>query len=882
MTLGNMLAVRFYFGETLRANGFVRNHIACLGAAASVLQAWAARAWLEEGVIRAFLDRVGLAASGFILILLTSTYFTRPDLESISSARFLVSGLLAFIAARRFKRAARRPDPEEAPYVRLWEGAYHYGVTTALWCVALLLPWFRSPNAAFPALGLPVLYFYARAELGGAPRVGTALPYRDTAAALSFFLLVLYAFRGAFQAVLFPQAPLGLEHYHFNAPFVLLLSFVMLRLHALGGTPWLAYYAGLAMMVGSYMGLTSLPGLSPFSSPIAAAWCAVALGHFWLLVSFQDSPVKSFLQGFGAIDETKWLAWRDAWGAFLLISTQAALVWGLLHHASAPLLVAPLLLGGASLAAHQSLIRRSAALHALALLELLLAAHAGFFVQSWLPFHAAVWAVLAVWGALLAWAEADGQGLAAQTMAPASTLLLLIALAHVFYHGPSSAAGLGAFAAAAALLSLTPRASREARSVDESACAALLAASPVWLVFFAAAGTGGAWPALTTAAALFAVGAAARWLERHVASRLSETGRPRAFHQTLRLLEARGDGIQMFLLYVVTLSLLRVQFAHYATAFEPRELALLLALYGGLAAAWRTEARLRRATAPYLLLEVCVLAFLAAARRQLMLSWNYWNYEFDVWASLLASCALAGARQALPEEASEARLPVAGALLALPAAALAWVYWRGLGTDAALLVVGLNSLIFSFLGKDDRDSPYRLVAVGGFVSFVLMVFWSKLGLRTAEAYVLPVGAGILLLVQMFHDKIAPEARNSIRAATLLAMLGSAGYYALLDDSYPIGFHMTMLGVAVFAMAAGSFLRVRLYVVLGLAGLATDLAALLYKVLVGLDRSARMTIVGSQVLVFGALLIGGAVVYKTNQEKIDERIALLRERLGSWE
>ena len=61
VTLGNMLAVRFYFGETLRANGFVRNHIACLGAAATVLQAWAGRAWFEQEAIRAFLDRVGLA-----------------------------------------------------------------------------------------------------------------------------------------------------------------------------------------------------------------------------------------------------------------------------------------------------------------------------------------------------------------------------------------------------------------------------------------------------------------------------------------------------------------------------------------------------------------------------------------------------------------------------------------------------------------------------------------------------------------------------------------------------------------------------------------------------------------------------------------------------
>ena len=249
---------------------------------------------------------------------------------------------------------------------------------------------------------------------------------------------------------------------------------------------------------------------------------------------------------------------------------------------------------------------------------------------------------------------------------------------------------------------------------------------------------------------------------------------------------------------------------------------------------------------------------------------------------MLVSFSLAGAKQILPLGPQEARIPLLGTLLAMPVGVMCWVLIHGLGTDVVLLVVGLYSLMFAYMGKDERESPYHIVAMGGFVAFVLVVFWSKLELRAISAYIIPVGLGTLILLQMFRDKISPVVRNEIRAVTLLAMLGSAGYYALLDDRYPVYFHMTMLVVAILAMAAGSLFRIRVYVLLGFAGMGTDLAALVYKVLVHMECSSRMTLIGTQVLVLGTLLIGGAIVYKTNQEKIGELLERWRGRLSSWE
>jgi hypothetical protein len=802
----------------------------------------------------------------------------------MSDTRFLLSGVMAWLAGRCFQRAARNPDLGETPYAALWEGAYHYGVTTALWCFALLIPWFRNPYAAFPALGLPVLYFYARAELATGAGEAFVARYRNTATTLSFFLFALYAFRGAFQMVLFPQASLGVEHYHFNAPFVMILALVMFRLQGLGGTPWLAFYAGLAMMLGSYFLLTRLPGLSPFDFPIPSAWSAFGLGHFWMLFSAHPSPPRTFLQRIGNLDDAQWEAHRSSWGVFLLAATQASLAWGLTDQATHPYLVAPLFLGGASLLAHQAYIRGSVPLYVFAALEGLVALHADFFVTSYLPKDQVVWALLALWAAFLSASEARPDGGVRKGVGVISLGLGALVMGHVFYHHPDSSIGLWAFTAASLLAALTPRPARKAVSELEALSGGLLLAVPVWLVYFSQSRQPSPWPWLATTAALLATGLFTRWVQQSFYAPYSERERipPRLFDQTLTTLGTQGNDVNSAALYLVFGLTAWVQYSHYGRPFALHDLALMLGLYGISTYAWFEEGRLRQTMLPYFMLQFCVIGFFAVIRRQLMLTLGWWNYEYDVWASLLVSFSLAGAKQILPLGPREARIPLLGTLLAMPVAVMTWVLIHGLGTDTVLLVVGLYSLMFAYMGKDERESPYHIVAMGGFVSFVLIVFWTKLELRALSAYIIPVGLGTLTLLQMFRDKISPILRNEIHTLTLLAMLGSAGYYALMDDRYPLYFHMTMLVVAVLAMAVGSLFRTRVYVLLGFAGLLTDLAALLYKLLVHMDRSSRMTLIGTQVLVFGTVLIVGAIYYKTNQEKLNSMFERWRGHLTTWE
>ena len=265
-----------------------------------------------------------------------------------------------------------------------------------------------------------------------------------------------------------------------------------------------------------------------------------------------------------------------------------------------------------------------------------------------------------------------------------------------------------------------------------------------------------------------------------------------------------------------------------------------------------------------------------------MLTTDFWTAEYDIWASLFVSFGLTGGKQFFDLQPREARIPLQGSLFALPIVGMIWVLYNHLGTDTALMVIGLHSLMFAFMGRERRESPYNIVAIGGFAAFVSLAFWSRFHFRVVHAYTIPVGLAILILLQLFRDRIAPEARNRIRLVTLLTVVGSVAWYALADDRYPLEFNMTLIGVSIAAMLFGSFFQIRLYVVIGFAGLVVDVMSLVYKTMVTLERSSRMTVIGGLVLLIGVGLVFGAIYYKTNRDKINEQLDRWRKTLGAWE
>ena len=888
LMMGNIHLIRVFAGDFLRAHGLAETHLVCLGLSLTLLQSSIFRRVIRPPSAIARINLASLGLGGIVLVLLSASYFTDPNLASISSLRFIISGAMAWLAGQYFRRAARHPGPGEEAHTNLCEALYHFGVVMALWCAVLLIPWFRNPAFALIALSLPVAYFYLRAELGLRHAKAAAERYRNSAAVLGLVVLGLYFFKSIFHLVLFPEIPISTQYYHDNAPIIIVLGLVLLRLRGLGGSLWLAFYGGLSLMGGSYFLLTAFPELSPFHFPMAGAWCALALGHFWILVSHARSPLRTLIQRLARLTEESWQELRQWWGWCLLAATQGAVIWGLLDYQSNTYMVAPLLLGAATILIHQGIIRQLAAKNSLlyfltAAVQLAFALHLDFFIPSYLPKDDIIWALLGLWLLLLV----SSRKLMPETVARIALVFAAFVFTHVLYHQPWSDTGLWAVALGAILAALNPQSNRE----SFRATGQLLLVVPIWLVYFSQApiaeqgiqGALRAWPVLAATTMLFLTGLFARLFPIYLSSGYRRLTRSRfcLFDSTLTGLETSGPLLHRVTLWITFTVITLLQTLHYHIAFTPPEFALAALLSAALAVAWYYEGRQRESMLAYYMLQFSAAACCAIIRRHLMLTCGSWNYEYDVWASLCFSFALAGAKQILRLRPRAVRVPVLTSMFVLPVTALIWVMVHGLGVDMALLIVGLQSVLFAYLGKDDRESPYNIVALAGFVAFILVAFYSKLHLRAIHAYIIPVGLGILVLQEIFRARIKPESSNWIRLLTLMAMLGSSAYYALADASHPITFNLTMVVLCLLAMGLGSFLKIRMYLALGFAGLMVDLISILYKVLVLMERNSRMTIIGILVLIIGAVLVFGAIYYKTNKAKFDALIDQWRGNLAQW-
>ena len=542
LLLGNIHLVRVFFGEFLRRQGLSDLHLVCLSIGLTLLQSSVLRRTLRSAQSIATINLASLGLAFSILFLLSANYFTEPNLATITSTRFVLSGLLAFLAGMYFRRAARQPGPGEVLHVDLCEAFYHFGLVLAIWCAALLVPWFRQPLFTLVALGLPVAHFYIRAEFGIRAGLPEARRYRNSATVLGFVVLGLYVFKAVFHIVLFPGTPIGTQYYHYNAPLIIVLGLVLLRLHGLGGTNWLAFYGGLALMAGSYFLLTWLPGFSPFDFPMPSAWCAVGLAHFWILLSHARSPARTFIQRAAKLGDPAWHSLRRPWSKCLLAASQAGTLWGLTDYSSNTYLVAPLVAAAATIFIHVGVIRRQVNGAALSLsssegdrararsfgpavlylviagVELITALHMDFLVPSYLPKDEIIWAILLLWFGLLATHQFLRAKLRPEIVGRFALVLAALALAHVVYHRPWSNTGLWGMAIGAVLAALNPQRNQQASSTVEQFWAASLLWVPTWLVYFSQApfqdfGSDAAlqaWPILTTATAIFLTGLFAR------------------------------------------------------------------------------------------------------------------------------------------------------------------------------------------------------------------------------------------------------------------------------------------------------------------------------------------------------------------------------------
>ena len=889
--LGNIHMVRIYMGDSLLSRGLSHIHLVCLGFAATMLEASLVKVLLRKEKVSIYVNRACLVIAFIVLSMLSANYFVNPNLSDITWIRFAISGSMTLIAGLYFRRAARHPGLGEENAIVLCEAFYHYGVSITIWCLALMIPWFRTPATALFALGLPVLYFYFQAECNNRSDKNISGRYCNSAATLSFIILALYVFRFAFRMMLFPESSIDLMHYHYSSPVIILLALVMFRLHGLGGTLWLAFYGGLSLMIGIFFAFSTLPKMSPFDYQVNAAWCAIIFSHFWTLLSYERSPIRTAIQKMGGINDESWHNLRRGWGYFLIVVTQIAMVWGLMNCINNTHMIAPLLVGGASIFIHQGIIKRSPYYYGVAASELLLALHAGFLVPSWLPKEQVIWCVVFMWIAMLVIHEFLRRKFDVEKLSGIYIGLAVLLILHVFYHEVNSTVGLWAFAAGAVLAAFTPCSTRSATDEGKLLPAALILWAPTWLIFFSQ-NKGKefysfftAWPILVTAASFFVIGILAKYYQIGLRVEYEKIKRPnpRLFDRTLSWLGTSGSKVNVLMLWVTLSLVFAVTLENYRNGLEPHNFVLIIVLYLSSAVIWYFEGVRLKRMLPYFIMQFCVFATYVVVRRHIVLALpDFWRYEYDIWATLVISSIVSGLLQIRLFKVRETRIPLTFTLCAMPVLALVWTLSHHLGTNTLLLLVGLYSVIFVFMGKDDRESPYHIVAVSGFVAFMIILFWSKFEVKVIHAYVIPIGIGILVLLQMFREKIKPLVRNQVRFAVLMAMLGSSGYYVLIGSDINI-IYVAVFGIlGLFAMILGSILKIRLYLLLGFTGLIVDVGVIFFKLVVKMQRNTQMTIVGSLVLIVGIAIVSGAIFYKTHHDKIMAFVDDIRKKLQAWE
>ncbi len=445
---------------------------------------------------------------------------------------------------------------------------------------------------------------------------------------------------------------------------------------------------------------------------------------------------------------------------------------------------------------------------------------------------------------------------------------------------------------AAALANQTPQEHDTPEHAGERCVAALFLFLPVWLTYFALIGPNASidraiepWAIGWATLVLVGIAAGLRWCATHLPQSVSlfTPGVPRLIDHTRSVIMTSGGAIGRCGVWVALAVTALLHSLHGLSELLVREHWMFLALYAAIGwEGWSAYAKRRPAVA-MTLLQLCGIGFLISLRMFVSeTNPGMWRAEYDVWAVLVLSTLLSGSKPYIDRGARDVRRALWPGLFLLPAFAVLWTLANDLGTDVMLVVVGLQSLMFSYMGKDERESPYRIVAIAGFVAFVLITFHSKFEFRQAHAYVIPVGLGVLALVQMLRRYMTVATRNRVRAAAHLSMLASAGYYALADDSHTIAFNVTLFALCLASMAAGALLRVRLFLLMGFGGLVVSLASIFYRLLRAMEHTMRLTSVGLLVLLVGVVFVMGTVYYKTHRDRVNAFLGRWQRKIGAWE
>jgi hypothetical protein len=219
------------------------------------------------------------------------------------------------------------------------------------------------------------------------------------------------------------------------------------------------------------------------------------------------------------------------------------------------------------------------------------------------------------------------------------------------------------------------------------------------------------------------------------------------------------------------------------------------------------------------------------------------------------------------------RVPLQTAALLWPLPSV-WLMLE-LGPTARCILGFVVAVHYAVMGRllHRRNMAPLALAFG---NAALLLTFGALGWVDTLLYAVPLAFSALVLVHVYAGELGQQGRNSARAVILLALYVLALSQALAQATpFQALFVVPLLCVA--AIAAGTLLQVRVYVLMGVAFLAADLAANM------LRYGLQHRLMGALFLtMLGLAIVAGMVYFSVQRERIMQRYSSIVGRLQGWD
>jgi hypothetical protein len=141
---------------------------------------------------------------------------------------------------------------------------------------------------------------------------------------------------------------------------------------------------------------------------------------------------------------------------------------------------------------------------------------------------------------------------------------------------------------------------------------------------------------------------------------------------------------------------------------------------------------------------------------------------------------------------------------------------------------------------------------------------------------------ILVLVQFFRNITSRTTANIVRGVTLMILLGVAMFDALSQNAASPLAHLMLVGLSVLAILVASWLRLKVFAAAGAVCFTADMLTILYLSVSSQHIEDLGIALGVGFTIFGALLLGGYILYRQNRELLADLWSSARHRFAAWE